>query len=384
MKEGWRFEDHEDAIFSTLSSLVTIVRHGDSRVVQFSHFSVKEYLTSDRLAQSHEDVSQFYIHLDQAHTIMARACLGTLLRLDERNPLVEYAARYWVDHAKFEKVSSHVWDGIDDLFDISKPHFRAWLQVYDMDEGRFFFDFPQSDVGSPLYYAALCGFYDLAERLIAKHPEQVNAVGGSLLAPLPAALYGNHFCVADLLHKHGGATDVRATSNWTPLHSATIDERLDIMRWLLNRGSDVEVRDVAGWTPLHVAVRFGKLESVRLLLEHNADINSRDNKGETPLLGALFNTSFSGTGKVVAAMERLLEYGADANACDHNLSTPLHEASSWGWLEIARLLLSYGANVDEKDNDGRTPFELASLNGNDEMMTLLLEHGAKSEPSHGS
>src|ERR1700733_525485 len=85
LKEDWRWDNQEEAVLSTCSSLVTIVRDGDSRVVQFSHFSVKEYLTSPRLAQSHRDVSWFYIDLDAAHTIMAQACLGTLLRLDEHS-----------------------------------------------------------------------------------------------------------------------------------------------------------------------------------------------------------------------------------------------------------------------------------------------------------
>jgi hypothetical protein len=34
----------------------------------------------------------------------------------------------------FEDVSSRVRDGIDDLFDNSKPHFAAWLRMHDMDE----------------------------------------------------------------------------------------------------------------------------------------------------------------------------------------------------------------------------------------------------------
>ncbi|KAH9053169.1 hypothetical protein EDB87DRAFT_1690943 [Lactarius vividus] len=122
--------------------LITVVRNGNSRVVQFSHFSVKEYLTSPRLAQSHGDVSRFHVDLDAAHTILAQACLGTLLRLDERAensgtkmfPLIEYAAQHWVEHAQLENVSSRVRDGVDDLFDPSKPHFAAWLEVHDMDE----------------------------------------------------------------------------------------------------------------------------------------------------------------------------------------------------------------------------------------------------------
>src|SRR5258708_31345813 len=123
LKEDWRWDNQEEAILSTCSSLIAIVHNGESRVVQFSHFSVKEYLTSPRLAQSHGDVSRFHIDLDAAHTILAQACLGTLLWLDEHasdagskgSPLVTYAAEHWVDHAQFENVSSRVRDGLNEL-----------------------------------------------------------------------------------------------------------------------------------------------------------------------------------------------------------------------------------------------------------------------------
>jgi hypothetical protein len=42
LNPGWRWEDQEEAVMSACSSLVTIVKKGDSQVVQFSHFSVKE------------------------------------------------------------------------------------------------------------------------------------------------------------------------------------------------------------------------------------------------------------------------------------------------------------------------------------------------------
>ena len=49
LKEDWRWDDQEEVVLSTCSSLIAIVRSDGSRVVQFSHFSVKEYLTSPRL-----------------------------------------------------------------------------------------------------------------------------------------------------------------------------------------------------------------------------------------------------------------------------------------------------------------------------------------------
>jgi ankyrin repeat protein len=388
LKEDWRWDDQEEAVLSTCSSLITIIRRGDSRVVQFSHFSVKEYLTSSRLARSpHGVISRFHIDLEPAHTVMAQACLATLLRPDEHadkshakvSPLVTYAAQHWLNHAQFEKVSSRVRGGMDDLFDSSKGHFAAWLQVHDIDEGWSAFSPHSRDaVGSPLYYAAFCGFYDLSERLIIKHPEHINARGGLTLSPLSAALYKGHFYVADLLCRHGAVVGVRGHHEYTPLHVAALIGQIDIMRWLLDHGADANARDDTLWTPLYMATFSPHLETFQVLLENNADTNLQGVDGETPLYKVLLGTSLS-EGKVVDIVRELLEHGANPNIHD-NRSTPLHQVSSRGWLEVARLLLSYGAKVDEMDTEGRTPFQGAVSNGHDEMTKLLLEHGAVPSP----
>ncbi|KAI9438115.1 hypothetical protein H4582DRAFT_234842 [Lactarius indigo] len=386
LKDDWRWDDQEEAVLSTCSSLIAIAPSGGSRVVQFSHFSVKEYLTSPRLTQSQGDVLQFHIDLEAAHTILAQACLGTLLRLDSHSdakkfPLVEYAAQHWVDHARFEKVSSRVRDGMDDLFDSSKPHFAAWVQVHNTDKRwEYFSPRLRQTIGSPLYYAAFCGFYDLAERLIMKHPEQVNQAGGRLLAPLPAALYKGHFGVANLLCKYGADVNVRGDNNRTLLYTGLMYRRVDITRWLLDHGADVNARNGNRWTPLHMAAFKMELEAVQVLLEHNADINSRRFAGRTPLHDTVHYSGGHSEGKRVDVVQRLLEHGADPNACDVNHSTPLHEASSNGLVEVARLLLSFGANVDMKDGKGRTPLQVVSSDGHYEMRQLLLEHGSVAQP----
>ena len=386
LKEDWRWDDQEEAILSTCSSLIAIIPRGDSRVVQFSHFSVKEYLMSSRLAHSpNGEVSRFSIDLEPAHTIMAQACLATLLQLGEHagdrdakvSPLVKYAAQHWVDHAQFENVSSRVREGMDNLFYGSKPHFAAWLRVYDIDESwSLFSPRSQDPIGSPLYYAAFCGFYDVAECLIMKHPEQVNTRGGRMVAPLPAALYKKHFLVANLLYSHGAVVDVRDVSKRTPLRVASFEGQVDIMQWLFDHGADVNARTSSGLTPLSGAASTMQLDAVQLLLEHNADINSQNDGGETPLYYASRGDS---EGKEVDVVRRLLDRGADPNICDDDHSTPLHQASFRGSLEAARLLLSYGAKVDEKDGEGKTPFQLAASKGHHEITKLLLEHGAVPE-----
>src|SRR5260370_19342864 len=107
LNPSWRWEDQEEAVMSACSSLVTIIKDGDSRVVQFSHFSVKEFLTADRLAEPMRDVSRYHIRLEASHTILAQAFLGVLLRLGDpvdRNsikafPLGPYTAQYSPPHS---------------------------------------------------------------------------------------------------------------------------------------------------------------------------------------------------------------------------------------------------------------------------------------------
>jgi hypothetical protein len=79
LKTDWWWEDQEQVVLSTCSSLIAVVNENGTEVVQFSHFSVKEFLTSLQLVASSSDVLYFYILLEPAHTVMARACLGTLL-----------------------------------------------------------------------------------------------------------------------------------------------------------------------------------------------------------------------------------------------------------------------------------------------------------------
>ena len=342
---NWRWEDHEQAVLSTCPSLITIVDNGHSRVVQFSHFSVKEFLTSDRLATSRSNISRFHIALEDAHTTLAQACLATLLRLDgsssidqvERDfPLAKYACQHWAEHAQFGTVSLRIKDGMEHLFDPTRPHCLAWLRSYNIDDHWNRFGNAWVARGSPLYYASLCGFRDLAEHIINGHPEQVNATGGRRHSPLAAALCKGHFQVAELLHQHGAS--VNATDyNKTLLQAASVDGRSDVVRWLLERGADPNSQQNDHVPPIHLATVNGRPEVIQTLLEYGVDIHSTDKDGRTPLHLA------SSSGKV-EVVRLLLEHGANANLVDNDGCTPL----SLTWTtEVERLLLGHDASPDE-------------------------------------
>jgi hypothetical protein len=68
-------------------------------------------------------------------------CVSVLLQLDdhdeqddvERNaPLAVYGAEYWVRHAQFEDIASHI-KGMEHLFDVDSPYFAAWRWLHDID-----------------------------------------------------------------------------------------------------------------------------------------------------------------------------------------------------------------------------------------------------------
>ena len=97
----WRPEDSEEAVLEACSSLVSIVNVAGSQIVQFSHFSVKEFLTSERLATAEGRLSYYHILPKLAHVTLAYVSLSVLLQLDDtvdRNtirhiPLAHYAAQ---------------------------------------------------------------------------------------------------------------------------------------------------------------------------------------------------------------------------------------------------------------------------------------------------
>ena len=70
-------------MLSLCSSLITVVDNRGSRVVQFSHLSVKEFLVSDHLSSSTGYLIRYHILPGPAHTILAQVCLGLLLHLDD-------------------------------------------------------------------------------------------------------------------------------------------------------------------------------------------------------------------------------------------------------------------------------------------------------------
>ena len=381
LNSSWRWEDHEQAVLSTCSSLVTVVPNDGSPIVQFSHFSVKEFLMSDRLASSRRDISQYHISLLDAHTLLAQASLAVLLRDPDVDGgvLAYYAAEHWTTHAQVENVASQLRDAMEDIFDPDRPYFEAWVQLHGIhnEDSEVFPNMPDSEPGArPLYHAAFYGFLELVEQLVLKYPQYASARGGLCGTALHSASYKGHLQVVRYLLRHGVDVNLRDSGKDTPFLLASWKGHSDVAKCLLEHGADVELRDQFQNTPLNLAALEG-LDAVRFLLEHNADVNSQGVGGRTPLHSLIQGTGFKADRLKIARL--LLKYGANPNARDHDRRTPLHMVSfNTDVLDIVPILVEHGADLDAEDKDGKTALQLSSENGDEEVTQLLSGYSSKS------
>ena len=392
LKKDLRCDDEQRVVLTQCSSLVVVDSDVDklgrkTHFVRFAHFSVKEFLISERLANIKEDIFRFHIPLEPTHTIIAQSCLAILLqsdqdgRADTTSALYDYAARYWVRHANVENVSLPIEYGMRRLFDPAKPYFIAWLKSYDPDiEWKSFLrddshTFPRQrrcpkftslDDDAPLclYYAALCGFHDLTRDLLHKYPQHVNATVGLNKSPLVAALRNGHVQVAELLYLH--AVLPIGYNGRTLLHAASASGLADVAEWLLEIGADVDARADSRRTPLYFAAMNGHSELVWILEDHGADVNAAATDNSTPLHKASL-------GGHVKTVHLLIQLGANVYARDERQLTPLLYAKN---AETMQLLIKSRAKVHELDESESTPLHLASSRVNAETTRLLIENGA--------
>jgi ankyrin repeat protein len=381
---NWRPENARDTVLSTCSSLVTVVNVAGSQVIQFSHFSVKEYLTSGRIADGRR-VSRYHVPLEPAHLFVAQSCLSILLQLDKyltkqsinEFPLARYAGRYWASHAKFGDVASQAEDLMKRLFHPDYHYFANWLWVYDtISEQSMESEDPSCPELSPLHYAAQHGFHQVAEWLMTTCSQDADESNHEFSTPLHIACRVGQFAVAQVLLAHNADVNAGDVDNLTPLHFASWYGHSQVAQLLIDRGADVNAKSWLNETPLClVSEGGGNVEVAQMLLEHGADLNARSILGWDTLHMALHNGNHPNGHQDLAKL--LLKHGADPNSAGAQGQTPLHVAAQRGYLEVTQRLLELDVNVNPLDNRGRTPLQLALQNSQEEVARLLLKHGAK-------
>ena len=416
-REECRLNNPIEAVLSTCSTLLSVVKSRNSQVVQFAHFSVKEFLTSTRFAEKGDIISRrYHISMTPAHTAITQACLGMLLHLNQnitrdsltRFPFAKYAAKHWLEHARLEGVSQNAEEGMKQLFDRTKPHLSIWLWLYDPTlyplTQRKISEGPSPPRGTPLHYAAFCGLHDIAKTLATGYPKDVNSqsfdnsstplhlasdkglvdVAGMLVeygadvsaqdkhkkTPLHLTSDRGHVGVARKLVELGADMSAQDEDGKTPLHVALLRDHADVARMLVELRADLSAQDKDGRTPLHVASSWGRVDLARMLVQLSADVSAQDKDGRTPLYLAL------DSGHVEVARMLVVELGADVSARDKDGKTPLHLALFLDHVAVARMLVELGADVSAQSKDGKTPLHVASSRGHLDVARMLVELGA--------
>jgi ankyrin repeat protein len=365
------------------------------RVLRIAHFTVQEYLESDRLPQQLRD--KFGLNATLGHQEMVRIFVAYLSdpRLSaeahrERSrepviaayPLAEYAANHWCLH--YRQASSHYKD-LDDLvleLFTNSQIYATW--------GGLTKDVPVEEVwqsGKPLpllYIPALFGLDSICLRLLQmkapnEYQELVNENVQGFGTVLHAACESGETRTAELLLEHGADANIQGDSYRTALVTATSSGSLELVGMLLKHGADVDTPPNANIarTALQEAAYRDSVEIVELLLEHGADVNIQGGD-----FGTALHAAVSGCSILVA--ETLLKHGADVNArlddafwCE----TALQEAVSRGFVEtveMLEMLLEHDADLNIQTGGlFGTALQAAAHSGSVEVVEMLLDHGAE-------
>ena len=216
-----------DSVYSQSDS----VARSSLTYVRLAHFSVKEYLVSDRAQR--RAAPHYSIQESESHDVLARDCIAYLLQFDEpgslswetteKLPLLKYAAEFWVEHAKnAEKGPTQASTLlVMELFMTEREGFLNWIRIHDIDkDGEQNLSLNLDNLASPLYYAALAGLLEPA-KLLTEAGKDVNAHGGVYGNALLAASERGYADVVHLLIENGADINAKGGFYVTALQSAS-------------------------------------------------------------------------------------------------------------------------------------------------------------------
>ena len=408
-----RLEDPQDLLRICSSFVTTVTRTGDygpapgsNEILQFAHFSVREYLESSRI---HDGPAKRYaIQEIHSHTFIAESCIIYLLSSDvrqkrtdddylnsqrEESPLAEYAASNWLFHAERAEEGGNI-IALSKAFLGEVHRHPRWAECeYVVDD----------------WYLDSQGNY----------------------LPLLHALWYNVLKITSALILEGADVNAPNKQGMTPWFGTLIHEheRMELIQLLLNHRADVNARDETGLTAVMLAAICGKLQTLRTLLDYGADprahyqdtedtaLTFAMREGYSSIVEHLLDRGVSISSHSVAeaidtasydrnyeTLRIILARGVDVNAELHqprssgpfmytsNFTTALLRAldsyDEWAGNDITDLLLEFGADVNARSTfNGKHGVALdhALNSGQDSMVEYLLEHGADSslvKPEH--
>lgn len=229
-------------VLKICSSLVTLVTREDGDnddditsgsdqqmklELQLAHFSVKEYLTSDRP----QGVFRASLNEISSKASIVEICLTYLSQLDHKLPLqqirvifplAQYCARYWTDFARIvEGFDRHVQQGIGFFYQDNKAYTSCY-KLFNPDQP--WDEVPSKSTSSliakSLYHASLSGLTASVQSLRATS-QDLNAQGGRYGNALQAASYRGHDKIVQILLDKGANINAQGGEHGSALQAAS-------------------------------------------------------------------------------------------------------------------------------------------------------------------
>ncbi|EKD17225.1 uncharacterized protein L3040_008869 [Drepanopeziza brunnea f. sp. 'multigermtubi'] len=342
--------DHED-VTEPISQLIALEHEGGDVIVQFSHFSIQEYLCGRKIAAG--PLKDLHIDEEEAHALAAEICVQYLSFSDFNEPLsaglasptkhlnrelktfslLEYATLYWHYHLRMSNMTREAfaarmvprlqWFLNSETQPNIFTHWQAMILMLKPDD--------KSSTHSPLCFAIRHGLRPIVDAMLPLL-SNVNLVFPNGFTCLGAAASGSQVQIAKALLNRGADVDLpTGDRGQTPLHLAAENGDEEMVRFLLNAGASIYARSDSKTTPFYRAARSGNLNVLRLLYDKGSDINAKSWDGWTPLMEAVENGH-------AAAVKLLLGWGADPGICTRYGNTALGLAASYRSAPIQALL----------------------------------------------
>ncbi|KAK1573827.1 uncharacterized protein LY79DRAFT_593711 [Colletotrichum navitas] len=295
--------------------------------VRIAHFSVQEYLESERI-RTQKEASFFSVQRRESNELMAITCLTLLLEpkvstmepslVRGQYPFAKYAAQHWHHHYQGCAQEGLAESQAKRLF-LEGPAFQAWITI--QYGGDVYGRKRNGETPNPLYYASLLGLYSTLRALLKENKRHgsptvedkslscnLDTVGGNWGTAIAGAASRGHQHIVQLLLDNDA--DVNADGNgWTALRIGSFMGHKEVVQLLLENGADATIADQFRWTPMHKALAKGHIKVVKLLLENGADVNAANRDGQTSL-------HFASVRGYTEVVKLLLKYRADATIAD--------------------------------------------------------------------